>query len=121
MLAPFLDRQSLADILGRDLFADPGQIAGFADLMSDDTKPFECVGERRESAAALRLLSFLPEWQDSPVVAALSGPARALVGEDDVAALLTPAEGTAGTDSPLGAALGDDVLADVHRLLTEGL
>ena len=39
------------------MFADPGQVAGFAALMSDEDKPFECVGERRESAAALRMLS----------------------------------------------------------------
>ena len=32
------------------MFADPGQVAGFAALMSDVDKPFECVGERRESA-----------------------------------------------------------------------
>ncbi len=120
MLAPFLEREALTAILGRDLFADPGQIAGFSDLMSDDEKPFECVGERRESAAALRLLSSLPEWRDSPVVAALSGPARALVGADDVRALLTPAETTAGTGSSYGAALGADVIAGVHRLMAAG-
>ena len=91
MLAPFMDRRELAAILGRDLFADPDQIDGFAALMSDDDKPFECVGERRESAAALRMLSTRPEWSETPVVAALADRARALVDDDDVAALLTPA------------------------------
>ena len=52
MLAPFLEPDALAAIIGRDMFADPEQITGFAALMSPDGKPFECVGERRESAAA---------------------------------------------------------------------
>lgn len=109
MLAPFMDRPDLAAILGRDLFDDPGQIVGFAALMSDDDKPFECVGERRESAAALRILSTRPEWSDTPVVAALAGRARALVDDDDVVSQLTPSAGPAGPDA--------DVAAAVRRLM----
>jgi hypothetical protein len=90
MLAPFLDREALAAIVGRDLFADPDQVVGFAALMSDDDKPFECVGERRESAAALTLLADRPAYAASPVVAALAGRARTLVGPDEVARLLAP-------------------------------
>ena len=56
----------------------PRQVDGFAALMSDDDKPFECVGERRESAAAMRMLSERPEWRVSPVVAALADRARAM-------------------------------------------
>ncbi len=51
MLAPWMTPAALAGIIGRDLFADPGQIDGFAELMGA-SKPFECVGERRESTAA---------------------------------------------------------------------
>jgi hypothetical protein len=120
MLAPFLDREALTAIIGRDLFADPGQIAGFAELMSDDEKPFECVGERRESAAALRLLSFRPAWRDSPVVAALADRARALVGDDDVRDLLTPFDGSGRSNLELGVPLGDDVRSGVRRLMREG-
>ena len=54
---------SLTAIIGRDMFADPDQVPGFAALMSDDDKPFECVGERRESAVALRMLAELPGWR----------------------------------------------------------
>ena len=93
MLAPFLERAELAAILGADLFADPGQIAGFAALMSDADKPFECVGERRESAAALRLLAGRPEWADSPVVAALGPVASAMVSDADLADLLARGTG----------------------------
>ncbi len=125
MLAPFLGREALAAIIGRDLFADPDQIDGFADLMSDEDKPFECVGERRESAAAMRMLSFRPEWQDSVVVAALAGRARALVDDEDVQALLTPSQvpGTDGTDTGATGSrgrLGTDVVAVVRRLMDEG-
>jgi len=91
MLAPFLGRDELTAIIGRDMFADPAQVVGFADLMSDVDKPFECVGERRESAAALSMLSERPAWNRSAVVTALAHPARAVVGPDDIEALLAPA------------------------------
>jgi hypothetical protein len=90
MLAPFLDRAALAAIVGRDMFADPGQIDGFRSLMSTEDKPFECVGERRESAVALRLLGQRPEWASSPVVAALAREAQALTSDQDVEELLAP-------------------------------
>ena len=95
MLAPFLGRSELTEILGADLFADPAQITGFAALMSDANKPFECVGERRESAAALRLLVAMPEWADSPVVIALGSVAEQLVDDADLAELLAPGSGPA--------------------------
>jgi hypothetical protein len=91
MLAPFLGPGELTAIIGRDMFADPTQVSGFADLMSDEAKPFECVGERGESAAALRILSEREEWRGSPVVAALADRARAMVGPADIEALLAPA------------------------------
>ncbi|MGD0880199.1 MAG: hypothetical protein ABSB09_01335 [Acidimicrobiales bacterium] len=89
MLAPFLSRDALTAVIGRDMFADPDQVAGFAALMSDEDKPFECVGERRESAVALRMLSGLAEWRGSVVVASLAPVAEALVGDADLDDLLT--------------------------------
>ena len=112
MLAPFLDRRALAAIIGRDLFADPDQVPGFAALMSDVDKPFECVGERRESAAALHLLAGRDGWRDAPVVAALAPLAAALVTDDVVAGLLTPAPELAFADPVVAAA--------VDALLTAG-
>ncbi len=100
VLAPFMDPGAVAAIIGRDLFDDPGQIDGFAALMSDADKPFECVGERRESAAAMRMLSFLPRWRDKVVVAALAGRARSLVTDDEVAELLVPDVGSGGAAAP---------------------
>jgi len=48
------------------------------------------VGERRESAVAVRLLADDPAWKGSVVVSALADGARALVTEADVAATLAP-------------------------------
>jgi hypothetical protein len=90
MMAPFVTRSALASMMGVDLLDDPGQVEGFAALMSTEDKPFECVGERRESAAALRLLSERDEWLEAPVVAALAPRARAMVSDEDVARLLAP-------------------------------
>jgi UDP-N-acetyl-alpha-D-muramoyl-L-alanyl-L-glutamate epimerase len=90
MLAPFLEVRALDAIIGRDLFDDRSQLPGFAALMSDEGKPFECVGERRESAAAVRMLSELARWKDSPVVSALAGDARKMISDTEVAALLAP-------------------------------
>jgi hypothetical protein len=90
MLAPFLTPEALTAIIGRDMFDDPEQVEGFAALMSEDDKPFECVGERRESAAAMRMLSDLPEWNETVVVAVLGARARAMVSDAAVAELLAP-------------------------------
>jgi hypothetical protein len=110
MLAPFLSPEAVAAIIGRDMFDDPDQVEGFAALMSDEGKPFECVGERGESAAALRMLSDLPAWRDKVVVAALGPPARARVSDDDIARLLTPDPSPAFPDPKVASA--------VDRLLT---
>ncbi|HEX3564260.1 MAG TPA: hypothetical protein VHU17_02730 [Acidimicrobiales bacterium] len=100
MLAPFLDRAALTAIIGRDMFADPGQIDGFRSLMSTDDKPFECVGERRESAVAIRLLGRRPEWAESPVIAALAPDAERLTSDQDVEELFA-------RDRTVGMGLGD--------------
>ncbi len=108
MLAPFMERDALTAVIGRDMFADPDQVAGFAALMSDQDKPFECVGERRESAVALRMLSGLAGWRDSVVVAALAPVAEALVGDADVDDLLRPRADLAFVDPSVAAVV--DVL-----------
>ncbi|MGH9096941.1 MAG: endonuclease domain-containing protein [Acidimicrobiales bacterium] len=112
MLAPFLSPEAVVDIIGRDMFDDPDQVEGFAALMSEAGKPFECVGERGESAAALRILSDLPAWRDKVVVAALGDRARARVSDDDVARLLTPDPSPAFPDPQVASA--------VDRLLAGG-
>ncbi len=73
VLAPFLDPEQLVAIFGRDLLEDDAQVDGFAALAAiGGHKPFECVGEEEESAAAIRCLASRPAWQDHAVVQALA-------------------------------------------------
>jgi hypothetical protein len=69
-LAPFMPKPRLVGILGRNLLDDPAQIPGYDALMEyHDHKPFECVGEARESRAAMAALAARPEWREDAVVA----------------------------------------------------
>jgi hypothetical protein len=68
-LAPFMPKPRLTAIFGRNLLDDPSQIAGFDALLEyRDHKPFECVGEGRESRAAMATLATRPEWREDAVV-----------------------------------------------------
>jgi hypothetical protein len=69
-LAPFMPKPRLVGILGRNLLDDPAQVPGYDALMEyRDHKPFECVGEARESRAAMAALASRPEWREDAVVA----------------------------------------------------
>ncbi|HEY2615790.1 MAG TPA: hypothetical protein VGI78_00480 [Acetobacteraceae bacterium] len=86
VLAPFVERQRLIAIFGRDMLDDPAQIDGFAELCGlQRHKPFECVGEIEESAAAMAHLAGMADWRDEAAVRALS---PRLCG--DFAALFAP-------------------------------
>ncbi len=113
MLAPFVEPGALTAIIGRDMFADPDQVPGFAALMSRDGKPFECVGERLESAVALRVLSELPRWEDKAVVSALAETAGTVVSDADVTTLLSPQPELAFPEPGIAAAV-DRVLREVR-------
>jgi hypothetical protein len=72
-LAPFVERQHLIAIFGRDMLDDPAQIDGFAELCGlQRHKPFECVGEIEESATVMAHLGEMAVWRDEAVVRALS-------------------------------------------------
>ena len=66
MLAPFVSKERLIEIFGRDLLDDEslGQI--FYGLVNPDaTKPFECVGTRDEINYAVQLT--IANYNDEPL------------------------------------------------------
>lgn len=68
-LAPFMPKPRLVGIFGRNLLDDPAQVGGYDALLEyQDHKPFECVGEGRESRAAMASLAARPEWNDDAIV-----------------------------------------------------
>ena len=68
-LAPFMPKPRLLAILGRNLLDDSTQPSGSDALFEyRDHKPFECVGEGRESRAAIAALSQRAEWREDAIV-----------------------------------------------------
>src|SRR5690606_39332149 len=67
-LAPFMPKPRLVGIFGRNLLDDASQVPGYDALMEyRDHKPFECVGEARESRAAMAALASRPEGREDAV------------------------------------------------------
>ncbi len=92
-LAPFMPKPRLVGIFGRNLLDDAAQVPGYDALMEfRDHKPFECVGEARESRAAMAALAARPEWREDTVVARFRDVVLPqLAGEDlAIAPLLVP-------------------------------
>ncbi|MBD7988997.1 endonuclease domain-containing protein [Luteimonas sp. Sa2BVA3] len=92
-LAPFMPKPRLVGIFGRNLLDDAAQVPGYDALMEfRDHKPFECVGEARESRAAMAALATRPEWREDTVVARFRDVVLPqLAGEDlAIAPLLVP-------------------------------
>lgn len=68
-LAPFMPKTRLVNIFGRNLLEDATQAGGYDALLEfHDHKPFECVGEGRESRAAMALLASRAEWKEDALV-----------------------------------------------------
>ena len=68
-LAPFMPKTRLVRIFGRNLLDDAEQAAGYDALLEfQDHKPFECVGEGKESRAAMATLATRPEWKEDVLV-----------------------------------------------------
>jgi UDP-N-acetyl-alpha-D-muramoyl-L-alanyl-L-glutamate epimerase len=93
-LAPFVTKPRLLGIFGRNLLDDEAQQQGFDALLEfREHKPFECVGEGRESRAALQALSQRPEWREDALVARFRQVVLPQLdaAELDLEALLRPA------------------------------
>ncbi|MGE0109510.1 MAG: endonuclease domain-containing protein [Bdellovibrionales bacterium] len=74
-LAPFMEKEKLVSIFGRDMLDDERQLEGFQELCGlSSHKPFECVGEVEESALLMGHLAHMEAWKDDFVVAALGKP-----------------------------------------------
>ena len=78
MIAPSTSPSAIERQYGRALLDEAGHIEPVRELWSEE-KPFDCVGERLETAAALVLLSRTAAWKDQAVVVALAGEASRLL------------------------------------------
>ena len=84
-LAPFMPKPRLVGIFGRNLLDDSAQTSGYDALLEyQDHKPFECVGEGRESRAAMTALTTRAEWRGDALVERF---AREIMPQLDQAAL----------------------------------
>lgn len=69
-LSVFVSKPRLLKIFGRNLLDDTALAPGFDALLEyRGHKPFECVGEGRESRAALHALAQRAEWREDTLVA----------------------------------------------------
>ncbi|KAA2285211.1 UDP-N-acetyl-alpha-D-muramoyl-L-alanyl-L-glutamate epimerase [Arenimonas fontis] len=83
-LAPFMPKPRLVAIFGRNLLDEPELAPGFDALMEyRDHKPFECVGEGRESRAAMDLLADSPAWREDALVRRYAREIRPQLAEDE--------------------------------------
>ena len=70
--APFMPRDRLMGIFGKNMLDDDSQLPGYRALLGLDAhKPFECVGEEAECTVAMSLASRTPDFGDSAIVQAL--------------------------------------------------
>lgn len=69
ILAPFMDKNKLIEILGGNPLNDINQEQGYLQLLGiGQNKPFECVGTYDECRLALLMLAEKKEWQDDVLI-----------------------------------------------------
>lgn len=73
LLAPHMAKERLLGIFPANLLDDSAQEQGYRDLMGIGLhKPWDCVGEERESALTLATLARDPAWKDAAIVRKLA-------------------------------------------------
>ena len=78
ILAPFMDKEILVKVIGKNLLNDSSQIMGYQELLGlSGHKPFECVGEPQECCWAFNQLKHNPTWQNDCVIQKLNAPLQA--------------------------------------------
>jgi hypothetical protein len=93
-LGVFVAKPRLLAIFGRNLLDDATLARGFDALLEyREHKPFECVGEGRESRAAMHFLAQRPEWREDALVARFAEEIAPQLDRSELALapLLTPA------------------------------
>ncbi len=69
ILAPFISREKMMEVFGKNLFEEEKLKDLFLELLGvQDNKPFECVGTAEEVAVAFYLVSEKNEWKDDLMV-----------------------------------------------------
>lgn len=84
LLAPYISRDRLTEIFGRDMLDEPEQRERMTDILGlGSQKPFECVGEPSEAVEAIALVAEGGQWRDAALLPelvaalpAMSAPAR---------------------------------------------
>ncbi|MGY1744424.1 hypothetical protein [Blastococcus sp. SYSU D00695] len=109
--AVFLPPAEAQRMFGGNPLADASLVDGFRVLWATD-KPFDCVGERAESAAAMAHLAGTRAWGDQPVVRDL--------GEEAAAFAATTGSTVAGFLPPRGEhAVPEGYLTALQRVLAD--
>ena len=69
ILAPFMDKEKLIQIIGQNPLNDEAQEAGYLALLGiGQNKPFECVGTYDECRLAFLMLADKKEWQNDCLI-----------------------------------------------------
>jgi hypothetical protein len=86
VLAPFIERHHLAELLGVEPLADPKRHDQLRTLigLGEQRKPFECVGDPTECAVALSAVAADAAWRDEQNVAELASLVSVDVTLDDL-------------------------------------
>ncbi|MGV8831052.1 MAG: hypothetical protein ACOH2N_03675 [Devosia sp.] len=89
IFAPFMAKDRLLAIFGKDLLDNPAHEASFRELAGlAGQKPWECVGEILEAAACLYTLTRHADWHEAAVVRAVKADLLAQYGEPKLQAAM---------------------------------